>query len=93
MVSEILRKGLLFAPLGAFFALAPARLSVPHPIRRILLCIALLATTGVATSIEMAQVFLAPRVPGSTDVILYTVGARVGMFVTLRAVDARHASG
>jgi VanZ family protein len=34
-------------------------------------------------------VFLPPHVPSSTDVILCTVGAAIGMFVTLRIVDAR----
>ena len=91
-VSDVLKKLLLFAPLGALLALAVARLPVPRPIRRILLGIALLAAGGVATSIEMAQVFLPPHVPSSTDVALCTVGAAIGMLVTLRVVAAGQVS-
>lgn len=92
MLSQIVKKGLLFAPLGALLTLSLARLPVPRPVRRILLGIALLAAAGVATAIEMAQVFLPPHVPSSTDVILCTLGAAIGMLVTLRIVDARRAS-
>jgi glycopeptide antibiotics resistance protein len=92
LVSDILKKGLLFAPLGGLLALALAALPVPRPIRRILVGVALLGTSGVAISIEMAQVFLPPHVPSSTDVILCTAGAAIGMFVTLRIVDARRDS-
>ena len=92
MLAQVVKKGLLFAPLGALLTLCLARLPVPRPVRRILLWIALLAAAGVATAIEMAQVFLPPHVPSSTDVILCTLGAAIGMFVTLRIVDARRAS-
>jgi len=89
---------LAFVPLGGLLTLAVARLPVPRPIRRILLCIALLAAGGVATAIEVAQVFLPPHVPSSTDVVLCTAGAAIGMLVTLLAHpkktnDLRHFGG
>jgi len=88
-ISEILKKGLFYGPLGAFFALAVVPLAVPRPIRRILLAGLLMVAAGIATSIEMAQVFLPPHVPDVTDVILCTAGAAVAMFVTARIVDRR----
>jgi len=98
LVSDVLEKLLFFAPLGGLLTLAVARLPVPRPIRRILLCIALLAASGAATAIEIAQVFLPPHVPSSTDVVLCTVGAAIGMLVTLLADpkktnDLRHFGG
>lgn len=92
LISDVLKKGLLFAPLGAMLTLAVASLPVPRPIRCILICIGLLAAAAWATSIEMAQVFLPPHVPSSGDVILCAVGAAVGMFLTLRIAAARRRS-
>ncbi len=88
LILDVLKKGLLFGMLGGLLAMALTRLSVPRPVRRILLGVALLAAGGVATLIELLQVFLAAHTPSSSDVILYTVAAAVGMFVTLRVVDA-----
>ena len=86
--AQVLRKGSHFAPLGALLAMAAASLPIPQPIRRILAGILLLAAMGVATAIEMVQVFLPPHVPNSTDVILCVAGAAAGMFVTFRLIDA-----
>ncbi|MBN1589433.1 MAG: VanZ family protein [Pirellulales bacterium] len=88
-ISDILKKLLLYMPLGALSALAVANLPVPRQIRRLARAVLLLVAAGVATSIEMAQVFLPPHYPDITDVILCTAGAAVGMFVTARIVDAR----
>lgn len=91
-VSDVLKKLLLFAPLGALLALAAGSLPVPRPVRRILLTLLLLGAAGVATAIEMAQVLLPPHVPDVTDVISCTAGAAAGMLVSLRVLDARKAA-
>ncbi|MFH1924467.1 MAG: VanZ family protein [Planctomycetota bacterium] len=83
-LSDVVKKLLFCAPLGALFGLAVMPLSVPLPIRRILLALLLMVAAGVGASIEMMQVFLPPHVPEITDVILYTVGAAIGMLVTVQ---------
>ena len=83
-VLDSLKKVLLFAPLGALLALAVAPLSVPRPIRRVLLAVLLVAVTGIGASIEMAQLFLLPHVPSVSDVILYAAGAAIGMLLASR---------
>lgn len=92
LLVNVSRKVVLFAPLGALLALAVFPLSVPRPIRRILLAVALLAACGVAASIEAAQVFLRSHWPSSTDVVFYTAGAAIGLFVTVRFLDSRRAA-
>ncbi len=88
-VLDVLKKVLFFAPLGALLALAAAPLSVPRPVRRILLGALLVAVGAFGASIEMAQLFLLPHTPNVTDVILYTTGAALGMAVTCRLVGSR----
>jgi len=82
-VSEVLKKGLFFAPLGAMLALAAAPVSA-RAVRCILMAFALAAAGGVAMLIEMAQVFFPPHVPDVTDVLLCTAGAAIGILVTVQ---------
>jgi glycopeptide antibiotics resistance protein len=89
---DALKKVLLFAPLGGLFALAVAPLSVPRPVRRIVLAGLLLVVAGIGTAIEMAQSLLMPHVPDVTDVILYTAGAAMGMLLITPAAR-RQAKG
>ncbi|MBN2474397.1 MAG: VanZ family protein [Pirellulales bacterium] len=87
-VSEVLKKSLLFAPLGVFYAFTVAQSSFPRPVRRILLGTLLLIVAVVATGIEMAQVFLPPHVPDVTDVLLCVAGAATAMFITAQILDS-----
>jgi glycopeptide antibiotics resistance protein len=91
-VLDALKKVLLFAPLGGICALGVVPLSVPRPVRRILLAGLLLVVAGIGTTIEMAQLFLMPHVPDVTDVILYTAGAAIGMLL-ITPVARRQAKG
>lgn len=79
-VWEVSKQIALYAPLGALFAMAVVPLSVPPAIRRIFLAALLVVAAGVATSIEIAQVFFPPHVPDMTDALLCTAGAAIGMF-------------
>ena len=90
-VSEVLKKVLFFAPLGAVAALVARAAVVPPPIRRMLTAVLLLAASALSVSIEMAQVLLPPHVPDVTDVILCTLGAGLGWAVTWRMLAAREA--
>ena len=93
MISDILKKVLLFVPLGVALALAARALSVPPSIRRIVLALLLVAAAGFATSIEMAQVILKDHVPDVTDTMLYTTGAAIGLFVAVRRARPGQAEG
>jgi glycopeptide antibiotics resistance protein len=88
--SEILRKIFFFAPLGALLAMSARPLPLPVAIRRALLVLLLLLAAALGTGIELAQVFLAPHIPDVTDVLLYTIGAGLGMMVTVRLGSARN---
>jgi glycopeptide antibiotics resistance protein len=88
-VKEVLRKGLLFAPLGGLLAVAVLRSSIPVAARRwmwaLIGCIAFVWATGI----EIFQVLLPPHVPDLTDVVLCTGGAVVGMLVAIRLHEHR----
>jgi len=86
-LGDVLQKLLLFAVLGGLLALAVARLSVPRPIRRILLAPSLIAAAAVGTAIETVQVFLPPHVADVGDVVLYTTGTAIGMLIATRVVS------
>ncbi|NQU22400.1 MAG: VanZ family protein [Candidatus Nealsonbacteria bacterium] len=88
-ISEVLKKTLFYAPLGVLAALVIGPMRIRRTTRWLLMLVAVAAAAGVSTAIEMAQVFLPPRVPDVTDVILCTAGATVGLLVTMRLVDAR----
>jgi len=83
---------LAWMPLGGMLALVVAHHRLPAAVRRTLLALLLLAAAGMATAIEMLQVFLPARVPDVTDVILSTVGAAIGMVAAGRFVRARDKS-
>jgi len=78
-ISEILKKFFFYAPLGTLFALTVLPLAMPRILRGFLLVALLAVAAGVATTIEMIQVFLPPHVSDITDVLLCTTGAAIGM--------------
>ncbi len=91
-VSEILKKMLFFAPLGSMLAMVVVPLRVPRAVGRILLVIAWMLAAGIATAIEIAQVFLPPHVPDVTDVLLCSAGAAFGILLTARLISVRRST-
>jgi len=81
--SDVLRKLLFFAPLGALGGLAVASLVVGRWAQRLLLAAWLLVAAAVGLAIELVQVFLPAHVPENTDVIVYATGAALGMLVAV----------
>ncbi len=72
--------------------MAVVPLSVPPAIRRIFLAALLMVAAGVATSIEIAQVFFPPHVPDLTDVLWCTAGAATGMLACAGILVCRAAA-
>jgi glycopeptide antibiotics resistance protein len=101
-VSEMLRKTLLFAPLGGLLALAiHSRPQSAASLTRSrsgeswlagrgwLVAASLGGAALLALTIELVQVWLLPHVPDMTDVILCTLGAAVGLAAAVRVLAAR----
>ena len=91
-LSEILRKMLWYAPLGAMLAMAVSAMTTQRTVRRVLGWLSVLVAAGVSTSIEMIQVLLPPHVPDVTDVMLCAAGAALGVLITLHILAARSPS-
>jgi VanZ family protein len=91
-LTQVIRKGVFFAPLGGTLALVVSSLSVPAALRRFGYVVALAATAGVALVIELLQVFLPPHVPDLSDVLLCTLGGLLGMILTVRVFARREAA-
>jgi VanZ family protein len=79
---ELLRKLVLFAPLGGLLALAWARVRGPLA-RRVCVAASVAAVAAVAGLIEAGQVFLPGKTPDSTDALIGTVGGAMGYAVAL----------
>jgi VanZ family protein len=88
-VTDMLRDLSFFAPLGAFLAKAVLNADTCPASRRTLLLVSLVAAAGLATGIELFQVFLPSRFPDLTDVLLCTLGAALGMAVVLQLNTGR----
>ena len=80
--TELLRKLILFAPLGGLLALAWARVRGPLA-RRACAVGSVVAVGVVAGLIEVGQVFLPGKTPDSTDALIGTIGGALGYAVTL----------
>jgi VanZ family protein len=79
---ELLRKLILFAPLGGLLALAWAR--VRGPLARRACAIGSVAAVGVvAVLVEAGQVFLPGKTPDSTDALIGTIGGAAGYAAAL----------
>lgn len=85
-VTQLLRKTLFFAPLGALFAFSLK--NVQGPARWLLRGVLLAAAFALAMGIELAQVFLPSHTPDLTDAMLCFLGAAGGMGVATRLVGA-----
>lgn len=95
-ISECLRKTMFFAPLGVLSAMAVKSLKVSHhlSIACATLFLGLACSWGIV--IEMVQVYYRPHTPDITDVILYSIGATVGLVLTMRlagSTERRSARG
>lgn len=85
-INQVLRKCLLFAPLGVLASLAIAGTTRRRWSRTLAMGVALLLISGLGLGIELLQVFLPPHVPDITDVLLYAVGGAAGLLITARIV-------
>jgi glycopeptide antibiotics resistance protein len=101
-VSEMLRKTLLFAPLGGLLALAiHSRPQTPATTARSrgreswiggrgwLVAASIGGAALLALAIELIQVWLLPHVPDMTDVLLCTMGSALGLAAAVRVLAAR----
>jgi glycopeptide antibiotics resistance protein len=88
-LTEVLKKLLFFAPLGALLSMVAAALAPQGGTRRLVwLGLGVLIAVGMGTGIEMVQVFLPPHVPDVTDVLLYSSGAVLGMWLVQRLLKS-----
>ncbi len=83
-VTQVLKRCVLFAILGSLITMTVESISTSRSARRILLGLSVLIVAGFGFAIEMAQVFLLPYIPDVTDVLLYVIGAIIGIVVTRR---------
>lgn len=82
-LSQLLRKMLLFAPLGVF--LAGALRGVHRAgFSRIAVCLAAGGIAAVALGVEGGQVLLPDKVPDPTDCLLTTAGGLIGYLAAIR---------
>jgi len=84
-VTSLLRKVLLFVPLGLMFAMATRRL--PVRFRRFLLAILSFLGWCLALGIELGQVILPNHVAVFDDVFFCTLGVFIGIVATSRIVS------
>lgn len=85
-LTEILRKSLLFFPLGALLTivLQPQSAESRFSWFRFLFCVSL--AFGVGMIIELGQVLIIEHTPDSSDALLCSLGAAVGFLITQRVL-------
>lgn len=88
-ITEILRKTLLFAPLGALLTRAALCKVHSRKMYWILLSGCLVVSFCVGLIIELGQVLIIEHTPDTSDALLCALGAAVGIFITARLL--RHA--
>jgi len=88
-ISEILRKIILYLPLGAILASSVRNLSFPTVLKRLILVFSIFYVMGLATFIELLQVFIKSHVPDCTDVILCPLGGILGMFLVYQIIPIK----
>jgi VanZ family protein len=91
--TQISRKGLSFAVLGAMLARWVSAWHAPAPLRRFLLLVLLCAASGFGFLIEVGQLWLVASTPDCTDVILYTMGAATGMIAACFVLGGQKSAG
>ncbi len=92
-VSEVLRKVLLFAPLGMLGVMSVRALRLGHAGRRMAGAVLLVLGVGVAVLIEMIQVILPAHVSDITDVILCTLGIGLGVYIARQGLFDSNSEG
>jgi glycopeptide antibiotics resistance protein len=86
-LNVLLRKVLLFVPLGVLLSLSVQ--SLPRHFRRVALTVLLIAAWGFALAIELGQIVLPDRVAVFDDTLLCALGACVGALATERILSRR----
>ena len=87
-LTQLVRKTLLFSILGHLLIRLVNPKSAMSPIQRVMIGAAVLYSFGLGVGIELVQCALSAHTPDITDSILYTVGACLGISVTLRVCSA-----
>lgn len=80
-ITQIVRKGLLFAILGAIFVQWIGCFKFPTGLRRLALLLLLAAGFVLGFVIEFGQLWLRQSTPDFSDVLLYTQGIAFGMAI------------
>ncbi len=87
-LTQLLRKTLLFSVLGYLLMRLVNPKSAASAMQRVMIAAAVLYSFGLGVGIELMQCAVSAHTPDVTDSILYTVGACLGMLVTLRVFSA-----
>ncbi len=88
-VTEILRKTLLFLPLGGLLVCCIRPDTAPATSRPFLLALCLLIAAGIGLIIEVGQVLIIEHTPDTSDALLCALGAAAGIFITDRLLRHR----
>lgn len=83
-ITQVIRKSLLFVPLGLFIGQSILCLLVPQSIQLTFLLLAVIFLVIFGMGIELGQVVISSSVANTTDVILYFFGSLLGIFIALR---------
>jgi len=79
-LTQILRKFLLFVPIGGCAGMAILTSASSRSTQRALVCVCLAMLLGLALLIEFVQAALPEHVPDVTDTALYAAGGTAGVF-------------
>jgi glycopeptide antibiotics resistance protein len=90
-LTQMLLRLLLFAPLGALWALAASRARL-DAVRRLLQVVGLAYAVGLALAIEVGQILMPSRVADPTEVLLCALGALAGLIAGTSVIPFRHDS-
>lgn len=91
-LTEILRKTLLFLPLGAILARTVYYPTATRKTRWMLWTACLIYAMSLGMLIEVAQVPNSHHTPDASDALLCTMGAAIGLIVTARLLRHHHES-
>ena len=87
-LQQVLVRILVFAPLGALWGYLGTQART-QSIRRIVVMAGVIYSAGVAFGIEVAQIFMPPKVADATEVAFAIAGAMLGVFISTQITPAR----
>ncbi len=93
LIDQVLRKLAWFAALGVLLGHAVCRTSELRAVRVIGVVCALLLAAGVSLGIEVGQLHQTARTPEFTDVLIYFVGACLGLWLRMAWIESSRSEG